>query len=145
MDSILTREEIEKIIPHRDPILLVDEVLEMEDGVSIVTKYHVSAQLDIFRGHFPNEPIFPGVYTIECMAQASAVLALSMESYAGRLPLFLGVDKVSFKAKVTPGSDLIVSSTIVEHKAEKAIVICSSEVFLGDNLVATASIALALR
>ena len=143
--NMLTREEIKKIIPHREPILLIDEVCEMESGACIVAKYRVDPGLDIFRGHFPEEPLFPGVYTIECMAQSADILLLSMEQYAGKVPLFIGVDKVSFKAKITPGAELTIKSEIIKHNTEKAVAVCFSEVFLGGGLAASGEVALAMR
>ena len=142
---LLTREEIEKIIPHRDPMLLVDEVLEMISGESIVARFSVSLSRDIFRGHFPDSPVFPGVYTIECMAQASDVLILSLEKYAGKLPLFLGVNNVSFKKKIMPGDVLIIKSKVLKHNEEKAVAVFISEVYVGDDLAATGEVALAMR
>ena len=145
-DSVLlTRDEIEKIIPHRDPILLVDEVLEMESGQSITAKFFVGPERDIFRGHFPSEPIFPGVYTIESMAQAASVLILSLEEYKGLLPLFLGVDKVSFKKKIKPGDELILKAKVEKHNTAKAVAVFSAEVYVGEDLVATGEVALAMR
>lgn len=141
---VLTQEEIKKIIPHRDPILLIDEVVEMT-GDAIVAKFYVSPYRDLFRGHFPDEPIFPGIYTIECMAQASDILILSMEQYAEKLPLFLGVDNVNFKKKITPDTNLIIKSKIVKHNAAKGVLVCSSEVFIDDDLAASGDVALAIR
>jgi len=141
----MKRDDIEKIIPHRDPMLLIDEVLEMESGNSITAGFYVSPDRDIFRGHFPAEPVFPGVYTIECMAQASDVLILSLPEYAGKLPLFLGVDKVSFKKKIVPGDELIIKSNIEKHHTEKAVVVLSSEVYVRDELAASGEVVLAMR
>jgi len=142
---ILTREEIERIIPHRDPILLIDEVAEMVSGESIVARFRVCPDRDIFRGHFPGEPVFPGVYTIECMAQASCVLILSLEEYRGKLPLFLGVDKTSFKKRIPPGAELTIYSKVMKHNVEKAVIACSAEVYMGEDLAASGEVALAIR
>jgi len=126
-------------------MLLVDEVLEMEYGASITAKFHINGQMDIFRGHFPDNPIFPGVYTIECMAQVSCVLLLSLKEYNGRLPLFLGVEKVSFKKKIKPGDALIIKSGIKKQNMEKAVFTLESEVFVEKELAATGEVVLALR
>ena len=79
----LTQEEIKQIIPHRDPMLLVSTVEEMVPGESIVTTFWVDPQREIFKGHFPAEPVLPGVYSVECMAQQCALFA---EDSAGRHP-----------------------------------------------------------
>ena len=97
----LNKEDIKKIIPHRDPMLLVDEVVEMEEETSIITKFYVNPEREIFKGHFPGDPVLPGVYTVEIMAQTADILILSCERYAGKTPLFLGVDKVKFLSKIT--------------------------------------------
>lgn len=73
----MDQEAIKKIIPHRPPMLLVDTVEEMELGKNIVTRFHVDPNWEIFKGHFPGAPVLPGVYTVECMAQAADVLLLS--------------------------------------------------------------------
>jgi len=143
--ALLRREEIERIIPHRTPMLLVDEVLEIEYGDSIVAKFYISEDMDIFRGHFPDNPVFPGVYTIECMAQTSCILILSLEEYHGKLPLFLGVEKVSFKKMIKPGDELIIKSGIKKHNAEKAVISFASEVFVETELAAIGEVVLALR
>ena len=72
----MDQEAIKKIIPHRPPMLLVDSVEEMELGKNIVTRFHVDPNWEIFKGHFPGAPVLPGVYTVECMAQAADVLLL---------------------------------------------------------------------
>ncbi|MBR4411664.1 MAG: beta-hydroxyacyl-ACP dehydratase, partial [Firmicutes bacterium] len=72
----LDKEGIKKIIPHRDPMLLVDEVVEMEPETSIVTRFFVNPEREIFKGHFPEEPVLPGVYTVEIMAQTADILIL---------------------------------------------------------------------
>ena len=92
----LSKEEIKAIIPHRDPMLLVDTVEEMEPGDHIVTTFFVDPAREIFKGHFPGEPVLPGVYSVECMAQTADILLLSAERYAGKIPLFLGINNVRF-------------------------------------------------
>ena len=76
---MMNREEIMGIIPHRDPMLLIDSVKELEPGVRILAAFHVSREREIFKGHFPSEPVLPGVYSVECMAQAADILLLSKE------------------------------------------------------------------
>ena len=142
---MLTREDVKKIIPHRDPLLLIDDVLEMEVGKSITARFYISPDRDIFRGHFPADPVFPGVYTIECMAQASDVLLLSLPEYAGKTPLFLGVDKVSFKKKIKPGDELIIKALVIKHNIDKAVVVLESDVYVQDELAASGEVVLAMR
>lgn len=100
------REGIEAIIPHRDPFLFLDEVLELEPGVRVVARKRVRADEWFFPGHFPGRPIMPGVIMVEALAQAGAVAVLSMEENRGKLALFAGIDDVRFKRIVEPGEDL---------------------------------------
>ena len=100
------REVIEEIIPHRDPFLFLDEVLELEPGVRVVARMRVRGDEWFFPGHFPGRPIMPGVIMVEALAQAGAVAALSLEENRGKLALFAGIDDVRFKRIVEPGDEL---------------------------------------
>lgn len=103
---MLEREDIEAIIPHRDPFLWLDRVLELEPGVSAVAEKRLTGDEDVFRGHFPGMPVFPGVLQVEALAQTGAVAVLSLTENRGRVALFAGVDDVRFKRRVTPGDTL---------------------------------------
>ena len=100
----LGRAEIEAILPHRDPFLLVDEVVELEPGARVVARKRVT-EADC-AGHFPGNPIMPGVKMVEALAQAGAVAVLSQEANRGKLALFAGIDDVRFKRIVRPGEEL---------------------------------------
>jgi 3-hydroxyacyl-[acyl-carrier-protein] dehydratase len=100
------RETIESIIPHRDPFLFLDEVVELEPGSHVVARKSVRADEWFFPGHFPERPIMPGVIMVEALAQAGAVAVLSVEENRGRLALFAGIDDVRFKRIVEPGDEL---------------------------------------
>ena len=110
MSGSMDREEIKKVIPHRDPMLLVDEVVDMEPEKKITTKFFVDPEREIFKGHFPGDPVLPGVYTVEIMAQTSDILILSTERYAGKVPLFIGINNVKFKSPIRPGDTLEIHS-----------------------------------
>ena len=99
----MNKEEIKSVVPQRDPMLLLDEIFDHEPGVSIRARYQVRADWDIFDGHFPGNPVFPGVLTVECMAQASDVLLCIQERFRGLTPYFIGIDKVRFFAPIHPG------------------------------------------
>jgi 3-hydroxyacyl-[acyl-carrier-protein] dehydratase len=101
------REGIEAIIPHRDPFLLVDEVLELEPGVRCVARKTVRAEEWYLAGHFPGRPVMPGVLMVEGLAQAGALAVLALEENRGKLALFAGIDDVRFKRIVEPGDELI--------------------------------------
>jgi 3-hydroxyacyl-[acyl-carrier-protein] dehydratase len=103
---VLSRDEIEAILPHRDPFLLLDEVVELAPGERVVARKRVRPEEWYLSGHFPGRPIMPGVLIVEAMAQAGAVAVLSEEENRGKLALFAGIDGVRFKRVVKPGDEL---------------------------------------
>jgi 3-hydroxyacyl-[acyl-carrier-protein] dehydratase len=104
--AALSRAEIEAILPHRDPFLLLDEVIDLVPGDRVVARKRVREDEWYFKGHFPGRPIMPGVLIVEAMAQAGAVAVLSEEENQGKLALFAGIDGVRFKRVVQPGDEL---------------------------------------
>ena len=102
----LTKQEIEAILPHRDPFLLLDEVVDLRPGEKVVARKQVRPDEWYLSGHFPGRPIMPGVLIVEAMAQAGAVAVLSEEENRGKLALFAGIDGVRFKRVVVPGDEL---------------------------------------
>ena len=102
----LGRREIEEILPHRDPFLLLDEVVELEPGVRVVARKQVRDDEWYLAGHFPGRPIMPGVLIVEAMAQTGAVAVLADEVNRGKLALFAGIDDVRFKRIVGPGDEI---------------------------------------
>jgi 3-hydroxyacyl-[acyl-carrier-protein] dehydratase len=106
MTPPLGRREIEQIIPHREPFLLLDEVTTIEPGARVVARKRVRGDEWYLAGHFPGRPIMPGVLMVEALAQAGAVAVLSEEANRGKLALFAGIDDVRFKRLVEPGDEL---------------------------------------
>ena len=100
------REEIEAILPHREPFLLIDEVVELEPGERVVARKKVRPDEWYLAGHFPGRPVMPGVLIVEAMAQAGAVAVLSQEENRGRIAFFGGIDGCRFKRMVEPGDTL---------------------------------------
>lgn len=119
--SALTIQEIKEIIPHRYPMLLVDRVEELEEGKRVVAKKNVTINEPFFQGHFPHEPVMPGVLIVEAMAQAGAVALLSLEDFRGKTAYFGGLDKAKFRKKVTPGDALILEVEIIKVKSAAGI------------------------
>lgn len=108
--------EIMDVIPHRPPFLLVDRILECEAGVRAVGIKGVTMNEPFFTGHFPGEPIMPGVLIVEALAQVGAVALLSSESNKGKLALFAGINEFRFRGKVTPGDMLKLELTVTRAK-----------------------------
>lgn len=108
--------EIEEIIPHRHPFLLIDCIDGLEPGVKAAGYKCVTFHEDFFRGHFPQEPVMPGVLMIEALAQTGAVAILSMEENKGKTAYFGGIDKAKFKRKVVPGDRLRLECEIIKRK-----------------------------
>ena len=106
MSGPLDRAAIEAILPHREPFLLLDEVTELEPGARVVARKRVREDEWYLSGHFPGNPIMPGVLMVEAMAQCGAVAVLSEEENRGKLALFAGIDDVRFKRLVRPGDEL---------------------------------------
>ena len=141
----LNHEEVMAITPHRDPILLVDEVSELVPGQSIDASFWVDPERDIFRGHFPGNPVLPGVYTVEATAQVSGIMLLVKPEYKGLTPLFLGINNVHFRKKILPGDTLQIHAELLSERPEKAIVTCKCTVTVGGELAADSEVTLALR
>lgn len=127
----MKQEEIKKILPHRDPFLFVDEIIEQtEDSITGVRQ--LTGQEEFFKGHFPGNPIFPGVLMIEALAQTAGVLALQKTNLAGAITFFAGVDGVRWKRPVKPG-DKVILKTVVK-KLRVPLIICSGQAMVGDEV-----------
>ena len=108
----LDRAGIEEILPHREPFLLIDEVVELEPGERVVARKRVRDDEWYLRGHFPGRPVMPGVLIVEAMAQTGAVAVLAEEENRGRIALFAGIDDTRFKRIVEPGDELELECTL---------------------------------
>lgn len=114
--SLYTAKEIMDIIPHRYPFLLIDTIEELEPGVRALGKKCVSVNEPYFQGHFPGNPVMPGVLIMEALAQVGAVAMLSQPDWKGRTAYFAGIDKARFRQKVTPGDILMLETEIIKLK-----------------------------
>lgn len=113
--------EIQEIIPHRYPFLLIDKVTYMEPGKKVIAYKNVTMNEYFFQGHFPAEPVMPGVLIIEALAQAGAVAILSQDSFKGKIAFFGGINKAKFRKKVVPGDVLKLEVEIVKIKGPAGI------------------------
>ena len=118
---MLTTKEIMDIIPHRHPFLLVDKIEELEPGVKAVGYKCVTYNEPYFAGHFPQEPVMPGVLQIEACAQVGAVAILSMEEHKGKTAYFGGINSARFRQKVVPGDTLKLECEIIKQKGPLGI------------------------
>lgn len=118
---MLNIKDIQKIIPHRYPFLLIDAVEEIEPGVSAIGYKNVTFNEYFFQGHFPEEPVMPGVLIIESMAQLGAVAILSTDKYKGKIAYFGGINKARFRKKVVPGDTLKLQIEIIKMKGPVGI------------------------
>jgi 3-hydroxyacyl-[acyl-carrier-protein] dehydratase len=114
--EILELKDIQKILPHRYPFLLVDRILEMEPGKRAVGLKNVSGNEPFFQGHFPGYPVMPGVLIIEAMAQVGAAAVLSSPGMEGKLALFAGIDRARFRRQVLPGDQLRLEVEMLKMK-----------------------------
>ena len=135
--------EIQKILPHRYPFLLVDRILEVEPGKKAVGIKNVSANESFFQGHFPGHPVMPGVLIIEALAQVGAVSLLSLEEYRGKIALFAGIDKARFRQQVVPGDQLVLEVEVL--KLRGTIGKAQAKAMVGDKVAAEAELMFAIN
>lgn len=114
--SVYTAKEIMDIIPHRWPFLLIDTIEELEPGVRALGKKCVSVNEPCFQGHFPGNPVMPGVLILEALAQVGAVVFLSVPERKGKTAYFAGIDRAKFRKKVIPGDVMFLETSITRVK-----------------------------
>ena len=115
------REDIERVLPHRDPFVWMTRVVECTPGESITAELDVDPDLPLFRGHFPTHPVLPGVIIMEALAQAASFCALVDRADEGVLGFFAGIDKAKFRNQVLPGDVLTLSARIVKSSSRMVV------------------------
>jgi len=133
--------EIQEILPHRYPFLLVDRVTKLEKNEALSAYKNVSISENIFQGHFPGHPIYPGVMILEGMAQAGGILAfrsmdMSKEKAAQKVVYFMSIDKAKFRSPVKPGDQLEYRISVIKHKG--SIWMLKGEAYVDDKMVSEA-------
>lgn len=139
---ILSATEIQEIIPHRYPMLLIDRIIELEPMKRAVGIKNVTINEHFFLGHFPEKPVMPGVIILEAMAQVGGVAMLYPEEYRGKLAFFAGMDRVKFRKPVTPGDQLYMVAEIIKPRGMVGKV--WAEAFVEGQIVAEAEFLFAL-
>lgn len=135
---MLTTTEIMEIIPHRYPFLLVDKVIEVEEGKRAVGIKNVTINEPFFQGHFPGNPIMPGVLMVEAMAQVGLIAIKSMDEYKDKLGVFTGIEKIRFKKQVVPGDTLKIEVELI--KIRRGIGVAEGSIHVGDELACKGTI-----
>lgn len=137
--------DIMNVLPHRPPFLMIDEVLECGEyaiGEKIIAKKNITMNEDVFRGHFPNEPVFPGVLIIEALAQTGAFMLLSQEQFKGKIAYFGGADKVKFRKMVKPGDTLILEVELLKDGGR--IGKCKGKAYVNDKVCCSGELTFAI-
>lgn len=140
---MLDRSQIEEIIPHRPPFLLVDRVLELEPGTSAVGELDVTEDAFWVPGHFPDYAVMPGVLIVEAMAQVGAVAMLALEENRGKIAFFGGIDKVRFKRQVRPGETLRMECAITKRRGPLGF--GEGKAFVGGELACSGELMFAIK
>lgn len=140
--SVLTAKQIMEIIPHRQPFMLIDTVEELEPGVKAVARKCVSYNEPYFAGHFPEEPVMPGVLIVEALAQTGAVAILSQPEFQGKTAYFAAINSAKFKGKVTPGDVLTLETEIIKVKGP--IGVGAAKAYVDGKLVVQAELTFAI-
>lgn len=130
--------KIQELLPHRYPFLLVDKVVEVEEGKRAVGIKNVTINEPFFQGHFPGNPIMPGVLIVEAMAQVGLIALKSMDEYKDKLGVFTGIDGVRFKKQVVPGDTLRIEVELV--KIKRGIGVAEGVAYVGDELACKGTI-----
>ena len=140
----LSLAEIKNILPHREPMLMIDSVSDLTPGESVVAEKYIDPNWDIFRGHFPENPITPGVYLAEAMAQAADLILLTIPGNEGKTPLFLSMSRMRFMRPVLPGSTVELIADLKTDLGD-GVYECICSAYDEGSKVASGQVTIALR
>lgn len=145
-EPVLNHRQVMDILPHRAPMLFVDEVALLQPMKRIEASLWIDPNWDIFRGHFPGTPVFPGALSVECMVQAADIMIMTGGTYAGLTPLFASIEQARFFRALHPGDSVTASATVIEVNEANAMVVCRAELRKADgSLAATTTATIAMR
>ena len=131
------REDIERVLPHRDPFVWMTRVVECTPGESIMAELDVDPDLPLFRGHFPTHPVLPGVIIMEALAQCASIAVLQSPELRGCIGFLTGIDAAKFRRQVAPGETVTLRATIV--KSSRRLVVAEVEASVDGEVCATAT------
>lgn len=140
--ALMNKEQIKEILPHRDPFLLVDEVVELVVKEKCVGIKYVNKDEYYFKGHFPNYPVMPGVLILETMAQVGAIALLSIPEFKGKIGFFTGANNVKWRKQVVPGDTLKVETVLTKIRGSFGF--GSAKAWVNDELACEADISFAI-
>ena len=141
----LDRAQIEAILPHRPPMLFVDAVTRLIPGREAAADLYLDPAWEIFRGHFPEEPVFPGFLAAEAMAQTADLMAMTMDCYKGKTPLLMECGRARFVRKLLPGTTIQLRAALKDERREAGIIVARCQVLAEEKLCAEAEITIAMR
>lgn len=141
----LSKEQIKEILPHRTPMLLVDSVEELTPLQSARSRLYIDGTWEIFRGHFPGDPVMPGLLMVESLAQTVDLIIMTDERYKGLVPLLAGVDKARFRRKIVPGDTVTGLIQVLELDEKRAMITCEAQAILRGETAVEAVITVAMR
>lgn len=137
--------QVMQILPHRSPMLLVDTVSACVPMEMIKSSLYIDPEWVFFQGHFPGNPVFPGVLSIEAMAQSVDIMLMTAERYQGKEPLFASIGQAKFRRKILPGNTVEMQAEVIEERPEKALITSRAEMYVNGELAAEAVITVAMR
>ena len=141
----LSHGQVLELLPHRPPMLLIDQAQRLVPGEEVEASFFVDPALPVFQGHFPGSPVLPGVYLAEAAAQAAALPLMAGGRYEGKLPLLTGIQKAGFHRRVCPGDTLRIHAAVAQERPELGFAACRAQVFVQNELAADLELRLSFR
>ncbi|MBQ3391795.1 MAG: 3-hydroxyacyl-ACP dehydratase FabZ [Lachnospiraceae bacterium] len=144
-EQSLDHDQVLEILPHRPPMLFIDTVERLVPGKEIGAKFRLDPSMPVFAGHFPGNPVFPGVLTLEAMAQAADIMMMTVDSYKGKTPLLTGINKMRQRRMLEPGTEVSLHASLAEERRELGWIVCRCQAVVGEETAAEAEIILVMR